>query len=328
MILIRTEGNNKIGLGHLYRIKSIVDLIRYEIEYKILLDNYSNNEIFENDDNIVIINKNEIETLNYYYKINFKLIIIDGYSFKEKFQRNASKIGFKILLIDDLISNVDFVNVVINHSLEVKTENYKSSKGTTFYLGSKYALIRREFQKQHFKNKNLNAHQNIFINFGGSDPKNLTEKTFNIVNKIKNIDKIYILIGKSFNHELPPSLEKKENVILKKDLNADGIRELIDKSTIAIIPSSTILFEACSIGIPIITGHYMSNQKNIYKDFKKNKLVVGIGDLTKNLDEKLRESILKILSSENLRCDLIHNQRKFFDRKSSKRIKKIIKNLI
>ena len=77
MILIRTEGKNKIGLGHLYRIKSIVDLIRYEIEYKILLDNYSNNEIFENDDNIVIINKNEIETLNYYYKINFKFIIIN-----------------------------------------------------------------------------------------------------------------------------------------------------------------------------------------------------------------------------------------------------------
>lgn len=330
MILFRCEGNEKIGLGHLYRIKSITQYLNNEISYKIILDNNSNHRLFENKKDIIFVKNlsDEIKKLKSLFTRNFKLIIIDGYNFDIQYQQRISKIGFKILLIDDLYSNVLYADYVINHSLEANKKKYKNSKQTKFFLGSTYALIRKDFQSTLKNEQDKGVLNNIFLCFGGSDPLNLSQKIASILLKLTNINKIFMLLGESYNHHLSNTFLNNNQILIYKNLDAKEIIKIMKNSKLAILPSSTILFEACSVGLPVITGYYAKNQKNIYNDITKNGLAIGIGDLNHKIEKPLLKFVNQLVNDANLRGNLVNQQQFFFDGMSHKRINKLIQKII
>ena len=73
-----------------------------------------------------------------------------------------------------------------------------------------------------------------------------------------------------------------------------GQKVMLD-SDLAIVPASGILLEVLSIGIPAITGYYVTDQKNSALNFTTLGLTFSIGDFREDFEDDLID-ILKSLT--------------------------------
>jgi len=73
-----------------------------------------------------------------------------------------------------------------------------------------------------------------------------------------------------------------------KNISAEALVNIMLDSELAIVPSSSILYEVLSVKMPIITGYTVENQKFIYDSFIKNGLALGIESFPiKQMEEKI-----------------------------------------
>ena len=50
----------------------------------------------------------------------------------------------------------------------------------------------------------------------------------------------------------------------------------MEQCNVAIVPASSLLFEIVAIKMPVISGYFVENQKDVYKGFLDAGLIIGI----------------------------------------------------
>jgi UDP-2,4-diacetamido-2,4,6-trideoxy-beta-L-altropyranose hydrolase len=324
-IYFRADANETIGLGHVIRSLALASYLKNEFECVFVIKKSSAtiiNTIKSSICNIVQIN-NESDFLNI---INNKdIVVLDGYDFNLSYQISIKKNCFKLVCIDDIANRKFYCDMIINHAEGIKEENYDCQPFTKIFLGFKYALLRKPFLLLK-DNKNVtNEISSYFVCFGGSDSENFTKKTIEQLLNIDGIKKINIVIGGGYQYNEDLNILCKSingcQVNLYKNVDAEEMVSIIQDSHLAIVPSSSTSYEALSVGIPIITGYTVDNQKKIYKSLVKQELVLGIGTFPiKNLAKSIE--IIKI--KKNI---MIENQSHFIDGKSVERLLQKFKDL-
>ncbi len=75
-------------------------------------------------------------------------IVVDGYQFGERYQRDLEQAGLKVLFVDDSGHATGYVaDVVLNQNAHACAELYESRHAhTRLLLGPRHALLRREFR--------------------------------------------------------------------------------------------------------------------------------------------------------------------------------------
>jgi RimJ/RimL family protein N-acetyltransferase len=102
--------------------------------------------------------------------------------------------------------------------------------------------------------------------------------------------------------------------------------EVMKKANFAISPASTILYELCCIKMPILSGYYVENQKNIYNQLSKDNVIYKGGDLSKYSKLDFTVHIDKIIEDKH-RINKLHQQKKLFDGKNKNRLLGLINSL-
>lgn len=326
MILFRAEGNTATGLGHIYRILSIIDIVNYSnIQYTFAITNTSCTAIIPKEVNIDIIDgEDEFRLLFNYRNIGYKLLILDGYQFDSTYQKKAKELGYKILYIDDLVKEYMYADAVINHSAGLSPVDFKKSDYTNLYLGPAYSILRKPFLEIHRTENKI--HNQIFINFGGADPLNILGKVLPWIIELNLFDKIIVVIGKAYGKDLEEL--KNEKVSFYQNIEASQMAFLISSSVVALVPSSTILYEVCALNRPVISGYFVGNQEKIYQGFLDENLIIGVGDFKSLEKRNLISAILKCFRDQSTIVEVLNNQKLKFDGKSGERILSIIKSLL
>jgi len=292
-IFFRTDFNNKIGFGHYYRCLSVAEIVenKYEVNFVFSKNKTTNNLINSIPYPIIFINE-EIEFLTYLETGN--IIVIDSYDFNEQLQNQFNKLCIKLVVIDDLNNMIYDCNAVINHGVLFSEKDYKHSEKTKFYLGLDYLLVRKEFRdisKVKSKRKPLNKIDNVFISFGGSNQEALIKKTVDILSNLE-VTKISILATNLDLNELLLKKNESLHVEIYENLKPDAIIKLLQNSDFAILPCSTILLEAFTVGIPIISGWFAENQRYSLEKFEKMGLIINLDNFrSENYDSNLINAI-------------------------------------
>jgi UDP-2,4-diacetamido-2,4,6-trideoxy-beta-L-altropyranose hydrolase len=326
MILFRAEGNTATGLGHIYRILSLIDIVNYSnLQYTFAINNTSCTAIIPKEVNMDIIDgEDEFRLLSNYKDIGYKLLILDGYQFDSNYQKKAKELDYKILYIDDLAKEYMYADAVINHSAGLSPVDFKKSDYTNLYLGTAYSILRKAFLDAHrTENK---AHNQIFINFGGADPLNILGKVLPWIIELNLFDKIIVVTGKAYVKDL--EVLKNEKVSFYQNIEASQMAFLIRSSAVALVPSSTILYEVCALNRPVISGYFVENQEKIYHGFLDENLIIGVGDFKSLEKRNLISAILKCFRDKSTIVEISNNQKIKFDGKSGERILSIIKSLL
>ncbi len=332
-IIFRADGNFTIGLGHLYRLFSLVEIVRGTLEFVFITHETSTNSVISKAYNKVTIPQNitikdEAEWLAANFSPKEYIIIADGYQFTASYQIKIKQKGYNLIYIDDLAKEYMYADVVINHSPYIQEKHYKKESYTKLALGTRYALLRPLFLKEAKQDRAINKIDCAFVCFGGVDPFNLSLKAVEALIQIPNFKRIHVVLGGAYKHKDIFDLEKTHSKIIKtyRNLSEEDLIKIMQLSNFAIAPASTILYELSCVKMPIFSGFYVDNQELIYKGFINNQAIYK-GENMKDYQVSDFINNIKALFKEQKFNSQIESQKALFDDKIALRHLSLIKEL-
>ncbi len=280
-VVIRLDGDSDIGLGHIYRGLALADILKrkFGIEF-VVRTSTTISPIKESgfDYTFIPATVTLVDEPNW-FKENYttdSIIVLDGYSFTKGYQKKIKELNYKLVYIDDLVEGKQVADLVINHCPGVKESDYKIEEGTKLALGLNFALLRKSFiefnRNKAIKSKKI---ENIFISFGGADSYDFSYKVAKEVLKLDFIKTINIVLGAAYKNNTIFSLEDTRLKIVN-NLSEVEVFKLMKSIDLAIVPASNTSIELASLGIPMILGYFVDNQKRIYQGFISNNSVTGV----------------------------------------------------
>lgn len=327
-VIFRADGNAQIGLGHIYRCLALADMLkdsftgvfatRAATEAVSFQIRAVCEEIYYLDEDA-----HYQEFLNYLQ--GDEIVVLDNYFFGPEYQKAIMDRGCKLIHIDDTQPYHYHAHAVINHAPGLSRQMFSLDKHTLLCTGLDYAMLRKPFRVASLDTREFNnGHKyNVFICFGGADFHNVTLKVIQSLIKNPLVDTMHVVLGSANQHSLAISgvVKSFSNIRLYDHLNAEEMLDLMQNCNLAIVPSSTILYELTAARVFTISGYYVDNQKNIYEGFLKEDLIKGVGDFliydgygelvnTINIDQ--RRNMLR-MQQEKLRGDSACNFLKLFN---------------
>lgn len=316
-IIFRADGDNTIGLGHLYRIYALIEMFRSNAECLIVCKQSTVSVIPKEYTYLAIPDSVSLEDEPQWMFEQLKseafLIIADGYHFNAVWQKKIKQLAFKFMYIDDLCRDEMYADIVVNHALNVKSAEYQSQYYTQFALGTKYAILRPLFLKAAGEQRIIDKYQSALVCFGGADPLNLSLKAVKALLTHSTVSKINVVLGASYVHSEISDLSKHSSKIsVHRNLSESDLLKCMQESDFAIASASNILYELCAVKMPVLSGYYVDNQKKLYQGCIDNNLIFGMGSIEHFSENDFEKQIATFFKSEN-KQNYLHKQSALFD---------------
>lgn len=302
-LLLALSFNQKIGSGHLFRIRNIY------LESKVL--NKSIAVQCNSNDRMFLLNV--LEGLNFFLFSDFNSSIFKDFLVKRKFTTILTD-----LLIEDM-GKIAVLKEVLNYKLitilsyekEIKQaknsdcllfpspKKLKNKPKIRFFSGPDVLFLNREIINMNYSLRK--EVKNILIFFGGTDPANIMDKVYKCVkNENLAIYNFTIVSNKYY-----PSLK---NIKIIKP--GPEYFQVLYNSDLAIINGGTSRYEMAYIGIPTIA---ISIHEEQYQ----------ISQITSEINNMVNLGVHQVLSNEQivdciLRKSIDLNWRSMFYKKSIK----------
>ncbi|MFX1257982.1 MAG: PseG/SpsG family protein [Promethearchaeota archaeon] len=295
-ILIRADGYNKIGLGHIYRT---IDLAYRLEKHEILF--VSKNEhrlginlIEKNNFNLKTFNDDH-ELWEVISEFNPIIVINDILDTRKEYIEKLKKRNIFVVNFEDLGEGSNLADLIINSLYDEK------SKTGNYYWGKKYYILREEFHNVGIKVIKENV-KNILITYGGTDPHNYSKKILNILNKLKlkNI-RINVILGLGYkNPDKFKEFVKDFNLELTIKQNIKNISKYMYEADITFTSAGRTVYELASIGTPTIV--LAQNEREMLHTFaNETNGIINLGLGYKCSDQEIKDVLLRIINDFEFR---------------------------
>ena len=285
-IICRADGNSETGLGHLYRMFALCEMFKQHFHVVFVTKKQTTLKVIPEAYRLTLIPEHlslldEAQWLSTKFDTNSTLIIADGYQFTSAYQKQIKNQGFRLAYVDDIASERMFADIIINHGPHISPKDYTVTKPTLFALGTKYAILRPDFLHWAKESRSVSSPDTAFVCFGGADPYDLSYKAAQALLQFSVLKTLHVVLGGAYKHNAIQELSASNSRLkLHHNLSAEALAAVMQESSMAIAPCSTILYELCCIKMPIISGYYVDNQKLIYKGLKETGAIYPVGDMS------------------------------------------------
>jgi len=326
-LLVRADATPKIGSGHFMRCLALAEIwqdTRGEVLFASAFDAPGLEARLKKDGIQFLRISHEAgtfgdadETVKIAHQYGSDWIVVDGYHFGAEYQKKIKNSGLNLLFIDDY-GHADhyYADIVLNQNIYADMSFYpKYEPFTRFLLGTKYALIRKEFLKWSNWHRNVpEVARKILVTFGGSDPDNITLK---VIDAAKTVDldnlEVKVVIGETNPHFnlIQKTVNGFSNFTLIK--NAENMPELMAWADIAISAAGSTCWELAYMGTPFIALSIAENQKPVIWGISAQNAAVNLGVgqiLTQN---EILNMLIKVINSKKIRSNLSKNSKKLVD---------------
>lgn len=253
-VVFRVDGDNKIGLGHVYRSVTLANklVFNHNIIFLMNKDKILGIEKVKEYNYSIITFKDEEKLFKKLEKINPHIVINDILDTDKEYVIKLKSKGYFVTNFEDLGEGSEFADIVINALYE------NSYPPKNHYYGYKYVCLRDEFYIFPQKKELNKKVKNILITFGGTDPNNLTIRALKAIDKLDLKDIfVKVVLGLGYNqkgelHKYVNSLKKKGFIIDIKE-NVQMMAKEIHGADIVITSNGRTIYEIASIGTPCIS---------------------------------------------------------------------------
>ncbi|OJJ19305.1 UDP-2,4-diacetamido-2,4,6-trideoxy-beta-L-altropyranose hydrolase [marine bacterium AO1-C] len=318
-VYFRADGNTQIGLGHIIRSLALADMLAEEFQCFFLVQVPSETlqaQITEKHQLIVLESTTdyleEATRITKQYLDETTIIVLDGYNFRTEYQQIIKASRSQLVCIDDLHEWHFVADVVINQAGGVKPSSYSCEPYTKLCLGTEFALLRKPFRDASQEPRNIKNLTTVFICFGGSDIKNLTEQAVLACLSLPSIRHLHVVTGSAYPYlaSLEDIQAEDKTIQLHQNLSAKEMTHLMSQCSLAITSASGIAYEVCSVGLGLVVGTYVNNQLGIYNFLTSNQLAFPAGNYlefsAKKFTKMITELSIQIINAQ------ITRQRKYF----------------
>jgi UDP-2,4-diacetamido-2,4,6-trideoxy-beta-L-altropyranose hydrolase len=191
-------------------------------------------------------------------------LVVDGYEFGPDYQRTLQHERFRVLLIDDLGRSGHYAaDVVLNQNLSAQKYFYEDRETRTrLLLGTKYALLRREFVAALAPREVPSIARKLLVSLGGSDPDNATCRVMEALEQVAVADLQVVVVAGGSNPHLASLAEAvaKSSHSCRMLNNVTNMQELISWADLAISAAGGACWEYCALGLPAALVAVAENQ--------------------------------------------------------------------
>ena len=338
-VLIRADGNERIGSGHIMRTKSIANELKgFGAKVLYALADERGKRLINNEFQSVVLSSNyeclddEINALSSVVKEQeIKLILLDSYFVTPKYFKELKKLA-KVAYIDDLDAFAYECEAIINYGAFFDKNEYKARQNLAkkHFLGSEFAPLRAEFGSTQKSSKNTQKKQ-VLLTTGNTDLLGIMPRlleAFLSDESLKNLE--FLAISGAFNeHEnklLALSAKHKNIKVLK---SPENMAQIMAEADFVLSAGGSTLYELASLAKAVICFSIAANQNNI-KSWAEAGAMLYAGDAKADSHSVVARSVnlLKsLLNDENLAKTLGQKAHFFVDGKGAIRLAKELLNL-
>lgn len=330
---IRADGNSKIGTGHMMRCLTLADEWRrwgYEPVFYTAEQvsapmpqerNYSCRVLGTDPKNM----EGELPGLLELLRADeVDLLLVDSYQVTAQYFRKLSA-QIKTVYIDDFGTEVYPVAGILNYNLYAPNLGYarRYSPETTILCGSKYALVRPEFQKEKYLIKE--KAERILVTAGGSDRFNIAGAVAKALREAAELRNVYVdvVCGRyNTSYQELKGMEKDDSKI-RIHSNVSDMAGLMETVDVAISAAGTTMYELAAVGVPTVTFSYVDNQVVPAQAFAEKLGLVNAGDYLKEAVEvltRIRNAAVELSGSKKSRELLSTRLRSCVDGQGARRV--------
>ena len=320
-IVFRVIGNEKVGMGHIYRALSLAhEITDHEI-------------IFASDiENTVAVNK--LAGYDYWLDIyesdkivediiNLKpdLVVNDILSTSEADVLPLQQNGIKVINFEDLGEGARLADLTIN-------ELYDDAQfvGDNILWGHHYFFVRDEFHgaKPHRFKKRV---ESILLTFGGTDQHDLSSKIYHAIQefcKERNIC-VHIVIGAGYKGYDQLEVEARDEPLVTLTKETGVISSIMEQSQLAIVSNGRTLYELAHMNIPAIVVSQHEREDTHSFSCEENGFI-SVGIFKKGHTElEIIKQLTRLLDDEAYRHQLFERTTRFrFNTNKKKVIKRML----
>ncbi len=244
---IIVNGNNLIGMGHIYRMLELSDLFYHKPD--IYFDSTITDIGSFGNTMYKVTGYDSLDNLlTYLREGKYQIIINDILDTESRYIKMIKQIPTKpyIVNFEDAGGGRQDADLVINALYREEQSVQNIYYGERYYLIPKLFLLYKPIE---IKEKV----SNVFICFGGADPANYTEKVLSIISRNKYSGlKFTVVLGKAKSNYI--ELQKKNsNSNIRILYDVKNMPELMSQNDLGITSRGRTCYELASLGIPTIT---------------------------------------------------------------------------
>lgn len=275
-VLFRVEGDQKRGMGHVYRISQICRKLSEKKVASILVttSNLTQLDILQNEYITIIEITSEMTDDGLKYlkeKFQFEVVVLDKLNNDVNEIILYKKYG-KVIAFDDIGAGGKEVDLLINGILNVSdATSYKN-----LMQGPDYIVLNIDKNIYPIQVLNQNV-KKVLLSFGGSDPMYVS--LYAIRDLINNSDLyLTVTVGPAYSRELVRQLELLEQDNKNLSLvRTNNIASLIRSHDVCVISGGITLFEVAYLGIPAIVISQVEHQVITANRFAKENVCISLG---------------------------------------------------
>lgn len=245
-VAIYVNGNNKRGMGHIYRALEIADefYVKPDIFYDI---NQTDAEVFGKTTHNLIPVNGIAELFDYCKKNEYSIFINDILSTSIDYM-----IGLRSVLPDAKIINFEDDGEGITKADLVFNALFHDSDMHNVYAGEKYYISGKTFmfyEPIEIKEKV----SRVFISFGGADPQNYSDRILSMISKPEYKEFYFVVVLGRAKTDVDALLEynKFENIEVLYDVA--NMPKLMSSCDVGITSRGRTGYELAMLGIPSIS---------------------------------------------------------------------------
>lgn len=253
-------------------------------------------------------------------------LVLDGYHFQGEYQRMIKDTGLSLLFIDDY-SHAEhyYADLVLNQNVYAHEKLYQNRESyTKLLLGTRYALLRREFcQLPRGRKKIPSVAKRILVTLGGADPDNVTLKIIQALQEVEvssGLEAIVVLGGSNPHSQQLKAVVEKSEVSVELRRNAMNMPELMDWADVVVTAGGTTVWEVAFMGLPSLVVILAENQRLTAETLGGMGVVINLGWHSYVTVDKIRDDLTWLCSCYEKRAEMSQKAGVLVDGKGSCRV--------
>lgn len=285
-VLLRADGHNKMGLGHVVRSLALAKMLEHDFDCQFIVRDPSQTlrKLIESEGfslirlNERVLPAHEAQYIAHHFLRGDEIVVLDGYHFDSSYQQIIKPAAGKLVCIDDIHQTHFWADSIINHTSGISADDYAKEDYTQMNLGFEYLLLRQPFldaAKKRSPKEKKNTAQSAFICMGGADPTNATVRALSVCAHREDVSECHVVIGSAYLHqdELNDFCERSQlKINIYRNLNADNMVVLMSNCDLAICPPSTVALEYLCTGHQLYLMQTADNQAYLQQYLIRNNL--------------------------------------------------------
>ena len=250
-------------------------------------------------------------------------VVVDGYQFDSGYASSLQSGRLKVLQIDDNgEGSPPSADLVLNQNLHASETLYQSrAPQTRLLLGTRYALLRREFVFWRKRTFEITGRaRRVLLTMGGSDPDNVTEHVLRFLLVEPDLE-LTVAVGGSNPHlaSIEKMVEQASGPVrVLKDVS--NMPALMVWADLAVAGAGTTSWEMCMMGLPAALCVLAPNQENIAAELARAGAAVDLGYVGRRGTQEAELVLRELIGSKATRAKMSARGRELVDGRGGERV--------